>query len=166
MASSAHNSDAQARDDEVAGLRPGVERKHLRTTLPARVVLRGIGREHNSEDGEYEEPEVRLIGESYVVAVVDGGTIDIYAGASPVHHTASIPTDRVVGVETARNFDYTPPRINPTLRLKLAEEGTEPLDLDLEIFDLEGGELQQKTDITADVAWWVSATGSPSAGTE
>lgn len=134
----------------MARLHPDVERRHLRATLPARVVLRDVEKHEG-------EREMKLLGESHVTAVVADGNVEFYAGSDPVWHAGSLATSRIVGVETGHEFDYTPPRINPTLRLKLAEEGATPLDLDLEVFTFDGTELHQSTDIDADVAWWTAA---------
>ena len=149
---SSHDEEAKVRDAEVARLHPDAERRHLRATLPARVVLRDVEKHENDR-------ELKLVGESYLTAVVVDGKIEFYAGSDPVWNAGTIETSRIVGIETGHEFDYTPPRINPTLQLKLAEEGTTPLDIDLEVFTFDGSELHQSTDIEADLAWWNTAVG-------
>lgn len=152
MASDTHNVEAQARDTEVAALHPDAERRHVRATLPARVVLRDVEKQEDDR-------ELKLVGESYLTVVVVDGSIEFYAGSDPVWNAGTIETSRIVGVESGHEFDYTPPRVNPTLRLQLAEEGTTPLDIDLEVFTFDDSELHQTTDIEADLAWWRSAVG-------
>lgn len=148
--SATHDEEAKVRDAEVARLHPDLERRHLRATLPARVVLRDI---EKHEGGR----EIKLLGESYVIAVVNDGAVQFYAGSDPVFDAGSIDITRIVDVETGSEFDYTPPRLNPTVRLKI-QEGTTTLDVDLEVFTFNGTELHQSTEIDADLAWWKSAT--------
>jgi hypothetical protein len=150
MSSDAHNEGAKARDIEVARLHPGTPRRHVRATLPARVVLRDV----EKSEGEH---QLKLIGDSYLTAVVTEGKILFYSGAEPVWSAGSIAVTRVVDVETAHEFTYTPPRVNPTLRLKI-EEGTSTLDVDLEVFTLDETGLQEAADVSADVSWWKAAT--------
>ena len=75
--SAPNDEEAKVRDAEVARLHPDAERRHLRATLPARVVLRDV--EKNDDDRE-----MKLVGESYVTAIVVDGTIQHYAGSDPV----------------------------------------------------------------------------------
>lgn len=148
--SATHDEEATARDAEVARLHPDAERRHLRATLPARVVLRDVEKNENDR-------EMKLVGESYITAVVVDGSIQFYAGANPTWNAGAIETSRIVAIESGKEFDYTPPRLNPTLRLKITE-GTTTLDVDLEVFTFDGTALQQSTDIDSDLAWWKAAT--------
>jgi hypothetical protein len=150
MPSAAHDKEAVTRDQEVAQLHPDAERRHLRATLPARVVLRSVERDEH-------EREMKLVGDSYLTAVVADGHVEFYAGADPVWQAASIENARIVGVETSHEFEDFPPGVFPMLRLKLSEPGIEPLDIDLEVFTFDGTELKQSRDIQDDVAWWKSA---------
>jgi len=151
--SASHDEEATARDSEVKELHPGKDRRHLRATLAGRVVLRDIERNE-------QEPEINLLTASYLTAVVADGEILFYAGSNPVHIAGTIKTSRVVDVEIGHEFDYTPPRLNPTLQLKLSEPGTDPLDLELESFTLDGSKLHQSSNIDEDATWWKAATAN------
>ena len=148
--SAAHDDEATARDREVDGLHPGKDRRHVRATLAGRVVLRDV------EKSEH-EPEIGLLQATYLTAVVTDGEVRFYAGSDPVKNAGSIKTSRIVDVQIGHEFDYVPPRLNPTLQLKLSEPGTGPLDLELEIFTLDESTLRQSSNIDEDVKWWKAA---------
>jgi hypothetical protein len=150
MPSAEHNNEAAARDQEVAALRPDSERRHLRATLPARLVLR-------SEERDAHARELKIVGESFLTAVVADGNVEFYADAAPVWLAASIASSRIVGVSTSHEFEDRHPGIFPMLRLTVSEEGIKPLDMDFEVFTFDGAELHQSKEIDADIAWWKAA---------
>jgi hypothetical protein len=151
MPSKSHDEEAKVRDEEVSKLHPNSERRHIRATLPARVVIRSVER-------EADERELKILGESYLTAVVADDHIEFYAGSSPVWHAASIDTSRIVEVDTSHELESAPPGVWPMLRLKMSEDGMErPLDIDLEVFTFDGDELVRTEDIRPDVAWWRAA---------
>lgn len=145
---STHDEEATARDTEVSRLHPGVERRHVKATLPGKIVLRDVEKNEN-------EPKIGLVAPAYLTAVVTHGQIEFYAGSNPVQSAGTIPTSRVVAVESGNEVGYT--RLDPVVRLKLSEPGTEPLDLELEVFAFDGSTLKQVGDAEAEAAWWKAA---------
>lgn len=150
MATSAHDEEAVAREAEILALHPGAEPKHLRAPLSTRIVLRSLAKAHG-------ERELAVVGDSYVTAVVDAGSVEFYAGAGPVWKTASIETSRIAGVEELRqsvNLER-----GPEIRItgRLSDDGL--FDLDFGVYDLVDGELVRTQALDADLTWWVDATG-------
>lgn len=143
---------AAARDAEVAALHPGATRKHVRATLPARVILRAV------EKGEGDE-KVPLIGKTVLTAAVDEQGIHFYAGADPVQDAGWIEAGNVVGVKVGTEINAMPPLTQQVLRLSVAGVGTHPLDVDLELFDLDGTELRSSEDVAEEVASWAALLG-------
>lgn len=152
MPSNEHDHAAAARDAHLAELHPDAERKHVRATLPGRIVLRYVERTEG-------EPETDLLTATYLTAVVVDGAVEFWAGADPVRRAASVPTTEIVEVDSSHEVDYTPPRINPTIQLRVSDDGGDPLDLELEAFTFDGTELRQVTDIEPELTWWRSAVG-------
>ncbi|AMM21178.1 hypothetical protein AX769_14850 [Frondihabitans sp. PAMC 28766] len=148
MPTTTHDEKATARDAEVAALHPDVARHHVRATFPARIVLRAVEKQ---ETGEKKLP---VVGDSYLTVVVAGGSILFYADEDPVWLAASIPTAQVVGVGSATEPVIEAQPFVPLLRLSISEPGTEPLDLDLELFEFDGVALHRQTDIADAQAQW------------
>jgi hypothetical protein len=143
---------AEARDAEVARLHPGAARKHVRATFPARVVLRGVEKQEGLE-------EVPLIGKTVLTAAVDERGIHFYSGADPVQDAGRIDAADVVGVGTATEMNASRPLTQQVLRLSVAGVGMHPVDVDLEVFDLDGGGLRPTTDLPDEVTSWAALLG-------
>lgn len=147
-----HDEEAALRDAEVARLHPGAPRWHVRATLPARVVLRAV----EKRDGDDEVP---LVGKTPLTVTMDGGRVEFYDGASPVRHAGSIDVGDVVAVGTGHELNALPPTVESVLRLSVADVGTKPLDVDLEVFTFDGASLRPSQDVAAEAAAWSAALG-------
>lgn len=146
------DESAAARDAEVARLHPDAARKHVRATLPARVVLRAV----EKHDGEEEVP---LVGKTALTAAVDARGIRFYSGADPVRDAGWIDAADVTAVRPGTEVTALPPGARQVLRLEVAGVGTHPLDVDLEPFDLDGGSLRAVHDVADEVASWSRLLG-------
>jgi hypothetical protein len=143
---------AVARDAEVARLHPGAVRKQIRATFPARVVLRGVEKQEGLE-------EVPLLGKTVLTAAVDERGIHLYTGAGPVRNAGRIDAADVVNVGTGSELTGFAPTSQQVLRLSVAGVGMHPVDVDLEVFDLEDGGLHPTTDLTDEVTSWAALLG-------
>lgn len=145
-----NDDTAIARDAEVARLHPDAVRKQVRATLPARVVLRGVEREEGDE-------RIPLIGKTHLTAAVDARGVHFFAGADPVQDAGSIDATDVAAVGTGTEIN--PPFSQRVLRLSVAGVGTHPLDVDLELFEFDGGSLQPVSDFDDEVTSWAALLG-------
>jgi hypothetical protein len=147
---STHDAEAQARDKELARLYPDAQRRHVRATLPARVVLRAVER----REGDQELP---LVGKTFLTAVITKTGVDFYAGSDPVEHAGFISAGDIVAIETGNEVRSLPPLVQQVIRVKVADVGTEPLDVDLESFEFDGSDLRPTTDVEAEAAGWAAS---------
>lgn len=120
---------AEARDAEVARLHPDAARKHVRATLPARVVLRSV-EEHEGDD------KIPLLGKTALTAAVDERGVRFYSSADPVQDAGWIAAADITSVQTATEINATPSITQQVLRLSVAGVGSHPLDVDLELLGL------------------------------
>ncbi len=141
-------------------MHPTTTRKHVRATLPARVVLRAV-EEHEGDD------KIPLLGKTPLTAAVDEQGVRFYSGADPVEEAGWIAATDVTSVRTATELNATPPLAQQVLRLSVAGVGTHPLDVDLEVFDFDGAGLRPSADVDREVASWAALLGrSEGTGTE
>lgn len=148
------DESAMARDAEVARLHPGGARKHVRATLPARVVLRAV-EQHEGDD------KIPLIGKTALTAVVDERGVRFYSGVNPVQDAGWIAAADITGVQTTTEINPTPPISQQVLRLSVADVGTHPLDVDLELLEFDGAGLRPSADVDGEAASWSGLLGRP-----